>query len=471
MNWPVVYPELLLLVMACVITLVDLWVTDDRRRLTFWLTQATLAAVAWLHLCAFDEGKTQYAMQNLLVSDAMGHLLAGFAALATLITVAYAQPYLAARQMLKGEYFTLTLFSMLGISVMSSANNFLVIYLGLELMSLSLYALTALRRDHGIATEAAIKYFVLGALASGFLLYGMSMLYGATGSLDLREVFKVIAAGGVNREVLALGTVFMVAGLAFKLGAVPFHILQLGLARQAYRPGGRFSLCLAVVRELRAARHAGQAGLSVLQLAQRLGVDPLQVEPELQQLHSLNWRADAVLGREAAAEALHLVVNDAVRLLFMRLQVGPPAITHWPLHVVVQVAVAQVAEVHQPGIGQGACEQGVGLLHEGGDGGNRQGNVVLDVVAVLRLGQWNALAQMPQAAALGQRLRHHGVGGQPFTVGAQLARNSDTKGSAYEVFANTELYKGVYGYLEVGRADAKTGIEGTGGALGVIVTF
>ncbi len=112
MNWPVVYPELLLLVMACVITLVDLWVTDDRRRLTFWLTQATLAAVAWLHLDAFAVGKTAYAMQNLLVSDAMGHLLAGFAALATLITVAYAQPYLAARQMLKGEYFTLTLFSM-----------------------------------------------------------------------------------------------------------------------------------------------------------------------------------------------------------------------------------------------------------------------------------------------------------------------------------------------------------------------
>jgi NADH-quinone oxidoreductase subunit N len=224
MNWAVVYPELLLLVMACATTLVDLWVTDAKRRTTFWLTQGTLAAVAWLHLVAFQTGRTDYAMQGLLVSDAMGHLLAGFAALATMITVAYAQPYLASRQMLKGEFFTLTLFAMLGISVMTSANNFLTIYLGLELMSLSLYALTALRRDSGIATEAAIKYFVLGALASGFLLYGMSMMYGATGSLDLREVFKAIAKGDVNREVLALGTVFMVAGLGFKLGAVPFHM-------------------------------------------------------------------------------------------------------------------------------------------------------------------------------------------------------------------------------------------------------
>lgn len=224
MNWLVVYPEILLLVMACVITLVDLWVRDPQRRPTFWLTQATLVVVAAMHLSYFDSGLTMYGMQAMVVTDPMGHLLAFFAAVAMIVSVAYAQHYLASREMLKGEFFTLSLFVYLGISVMVSANNFLVIYLGLELMSLSLYALTALRRDHAVATEAAMKYFVLGALASGFLLYGLSMMYGATGSLDLGEVFKAIGTGRINKEVLTFGIVFIVAGLAFKLGVVPFHM-------------------------------------------------------------------------------------------------------------------------------------------------------------------------------------------------------------------------------------------------------
>jgi NADH-quinone oxidoreductase subunit N len=224
MNWPIVYPEILLLVMACVVTLVDLWVQDEKRRVTFWLTQGTLAVVALMHLAAFDDGMIEYGMQAMVVADPLGHLLAFFAAVAMVVSVAYAQPYLASRDMLKGEFFTLSLFVYLGISVMVSANNFLVVYLGLELMSLSLYALTALRRDHAIATEAAMKYFVLGALASGFLLYGLSMMYGATGSLDLGEVFKTIGTGRINKDVLAFGVVFVVAGLAFKLGAVPFHM-------------------------------------------------------------------------------------------------------------------------------------------------------------------------------------------------------------------------------------------------------
>jgi len=224
MNWPVVLPELVLLAMAGAITLVDLWVTDSRRRLTFWLTQSTLLLVGLMHLGRFFDGATLYGMQAMMVADPMGHLLAFFAAVAMLASIAYAQPYLATRDMLKGEFFTLALFVYLGISVMVSANNFLVVYLGLELMSLSLYALTALRRDHAVSTEAAMKYFVLGALASGFLLYGLSMMYGATGSLDLGEVFKAIAAGRINKEVLTFGIVFVVAGLGFKLGAVPFHM-------------------------------------------------------------------------------------------------------------------------------------------------------------------------------------------------------------------------------------------------------
>ena len=224
MNWPAVYPELLLLTMACVIALVDLFVTDAQRRLTFWLTQATLVAFALMHFVMFDGERSVYAMQGLMVSDSLGHLLACFAAIACAVTVAYARPYIGARDMLKGEFFTLTLFVLLGVSVMVSANNFLVVYLGLEVMSLSLYALTALRRDHAVATEAAMKYFVLGALASGFLLYGLSMMYGATGTLEIPRVFERIATGKINKEVLVFGIVFVVAGLGFKLGAVPFHM-------------------------------------------------------------------------------------------------------------------------------------------------------------------------------------------------------------------------------------------------------
>ncbi len=224
MNWLAVYPEIFLLVMTCVVALVDLFVTDERRLLTYVLSLATLAVVAGLHLMHFNSGETVYAMGRMVVSDPMGHLLAFFATVATAVTLVYARPYAASREMLKGELFTLSLFSLLGISIMVSGNNFLVIYLGLELMSLSLYALVALRRDHAQATEAAMKYFVLGALASGFLLYGLSMMYGATGSLDLGRVFEAIGKGEANRQVLVFGVVFIVSGLAFKLGAVPFHM-------------------------------------------------------------------------------------------------------------------------------------------------------------------------------------------------------------------------------------------------------
>ena len=224
MNWLVVYPEALLLLMACSVALVDLFVTDPKRRPTFWLAQLSLAAVAALHWWHFDGGATVYAMQRMVVADPMGHLLAFFATVAVMVTIAYAQPYIASRDMLKGEFFSLAMFVLLGIFVMVSANNFLVIYLGLELMSLSLYALVALRRDHGVSTEAAMKYFVLGALASGFLLYGLSMMYGATRSLEINEVFAAISTGRINATVLTFGVVFIVAGLAFKLGVVPFHM-------------------------------------------------------------------------------------------------------------------------------------------------------------------------------------------------------------------------------------------------------
>jgi len=224
LNWLAVYPEIVLVVMACAITLLDLFVTDPQRRVTYWLTQITLAGVAAMHLVYFNSGLTVYGMQRMVVTDPLGHLLAFFACIAVIVALVYARPYAASRELLRGELFTLALFMLLGISVMVSANSFLVVYLGLELMSLSLYALTALRRDDLPATEAAMKYFVLGALASGFLLYGLSMMYGATGSLELAEVFKAIGTGSINPQVMTIGVVFVVAGLAFKLGAVPFHM-------------------------------------------------------------------------------------------------------------------------------------------------------------------------------------------------------------------------------------------------------
>jgi NADH-quinone oxidoreductase subunit N len=224
MNWLVIYPEIALLAMTCAIAIGDLFSHDPQRRPTYWLTQFALAVVAYMHWQYVDAGLTLYGMQGMVVTDPMGHLLALFATLAVMATLAYAQPYIAEREMLKGEFFVLTLLMLLGISVMVAANNFLVVYLGLELMSLSLYALVALRRDNAIATEAAMKYFVLGALASGFLLYGLSMMYGATGSLMIPEVFEAIGKGTINSQVLVFGVVFIVAGLAFKLGAAPFHM-------------------------------------------------------------------------------------------------------------------------------------------------------------------------------------------------------------------------------------------------------
>ena len=225
LSWIAVYPEIVLLVMACVIALTDLYVTSPRRTATYLLTLTTLALVALLNALYAVGGQTIYAFGNMVVSDAMGNWLKCFAALAMMVTMVYGRPYSADRDMLRGgEFFTLGMFSLLGMSVMISGNNFLVIYLGLELLTLSSYALVALRRDNATASEAAMKYFVLGAMASGFLLYGMSMMYGATGSLDVNEVFKAIASGQIRYDVLVFGLVFIVAGLAFKLGAVPFHM-------------------------------------------------------------------------------------------------------------------------------------------------------------------------------------------------------------------------------------------------------
>lgn len=218
-------PEILLLVMACVIALVDLGVTSRLRTATYWLTMATLAVVAWFTADFALQDQSIYAFGGMVVSDPMGNWLKCFATLAMMVCLVYGRGYAADRDMLHGgEMFTLSMFTLLGIFVMISGQNFLVIYLGLELMTLCSYALVALRRDHATSTEAAMKYFVLGAMASGFLLYGLSMLYGATGSLDIGTVFKIVNSGQIKHQVLVFGLVFIVSGLAFKLGAAPFHM-------------------------------------------------------------------------------------------------------------------------------------------------------------------------------------------------------------------------------------------------------
>lgn len=220
-----VLPELILLVMACVILLIDLSVKGAKRDATYGLTLLTLGVVAVLEAASATAGQTVYAFGNMVVNDAMGHWLKCFAAAAMMVTLVYGRDYASCRDMLRGgDLFTLSLFALLGMFVMISGNNFLGIYMGIELLTLSSYALVALRRDHVVSTEAAMKYFVLGALASGLLLYGMSMLYGATGSLDLTQVLKAIQAGHLDHQILIFGLVFIVAGLAFKLGVVPFHM-------------------------------------------------------------------------------------------------------------------------------------------------------------------------------------------------------------------------------------------------------
>ena len=225
LSWIAVYPEIILAVMACVILLVDLGVKSPMRTVTYVLTLITLTVVAALEAAYALGGETFYGFGKMVVVDPMGSWLKCFSSIALMVSLVYGRPYAFDRDMLRGgEFFTLSLFALLGMFVMISGHNFLVIYMGLELLTLCSYALVALRRDNATATEAAMKYFVLGALASGFLLYGLSMLYGATGSLDLNEVFNAIASRQVKHQVLIFGLVFIVAGLAFKLGAVPFHM-------------------------------------------------------------------------------------------------------------------------------------------------------------------------------------------------------------------------------------------------------
>ncbi|WP_300086902.1 NADH-quinone oxidoreductase subunit NuoN [uncultured Nitrosomonas sp.] len=217
------YPEIFLLFMVCVVMLADLFAGKKNRYLAFYLSLLTLAGAA-LVTCGVASSDIRYTFFGMFVGDAMSDTLKLLIYPTVAAVLIYSRSYISARGLLRGEFFSLSLFATLGMMVMVSANHLITLYLGLELLALSLYAMVALQRESAIATEAAIKFFVLGALASGFLLYGMSMLYGATGTLQLPELAKVIQSGKADHEIFIIGLVFVVAGISFKLSAVPFHM-------------------------------------------------------------------------------------------------------------------------------------------------------------------------------------------------------------------------------------------------------
>ena len=225
-DFALAVPEILLLIMAGAVLLIDAFSKSETRHVTFLLSLVALVVLTVVSLFQWNAGVAGTSFGGLYVVDSLSHFLKILSYLAVLATLIYGRGYNEARDMTRngGELYSLTLFALLGQMVMISAGNMLTVYLGLELMSFALYALVAVRRDHLPSSEAAMKYFLLGSMASGVLLYGMSMVYGATGSLDLLRVAEVVSSGDAQRLPLVFGVVFIVSGLAFKLAAAPFHM-------------------------------------------------------------------------------------------------------------------------------------------------------------------------------------------------------------------------------------------------------
>ncbi|MDX9884845.1 NADH-quinone oxidoreductase subunit NuoN [Thauera sp.] len=223
---PDFYPaaaEIFVAVMALVIMLASTFARSIARNLSYFLTQATLIGAALITIYTM-EGEVVHTFSNMFISDLMGDFLKLMIYFSTAIALLYGRGYLADRKIDKPEYYLLALLMTLGMMVMVTANHMLPMYIGLEMMSLALYTMVAFDRDSSRSTEAAMKYFVLGALASGLLLYGMSMVYGATGTLEFSAIAQSIYNQSANQTVLMFGLVFLVAGICFKLGVVPFHM-------------------------------------------------------------------------------------------------------------------------------------------------------------------------------------------------------------------------------------------------------
>jgi len=218
-----VLPEVFILTMACVVLVVDLFLEQEQRIISYGLTQVSLLLAVVLTLLTAT-GEVQIVFDGSVIRDPMSDVLKVAVCLISAGAFLYAKDYLKNRDLFKGEFYVLGLFAVLGMMVMISANSFLTVYLGLELLALCLYALVAFDNKSGLGSEAAMKYFVLGALASGLLLYGISMIYGATGSIEFQAVAEALTKDSMNDTVLVFGLVFVVVGLAFKFGAVPFHM-------------------------------------------------------------------------------------------------------------------------------------------------------------------------------------------------------------------------------------------------------
>src|SRR5690554_1849109 len=219
-------PEILLLIMGGTVLLLDAFSKSETRHSTFLLSLASLVIVTAISVLQWNAGVSGSTFGGLFVVDSLAHFMKVVSYLAVIATLIYGRGYNEARDMTRngGELYSLTLFALLGQMVMISAGSMLTVYLGLELMSFALYALVAVRRDHLASSEAAMKYFVLGSMASGVLLYGMSMVYGATGTLDLAKIAEVVGSGQAERLPLVFGVVFLVTGLGFKLATAPFHM-------------------------------------------------------------------------------------------------------------------------------------------------------------------------------------------------------------------------------------------------------
>ena len=221
-------PEMIVLVMAMFILILDLFLTDKTRFFIYGLAQFTLFAAAYFTVTTHTPS-VGYGFSDMFVDDALSDVLKLMMYLSTSLILVYTRSYIKLRGMFRGEFYALVLFALLGMMIMASGQSMLTIYMGLELLSLCVYSLVAFDRDNAKATEAAMKYFVLGALASGLLLYGMSMIYGATGTLNISQITAALIDPTLihttgSHPVLILGLVFIVSGLAFKLGAVPFQM-------------------------------------------------------------------------------------------------------------------------------------------------------------------------------------------------------------------------------------------------------
>ena len=219
------FPEIFVATMACVVLVADLFVTEQRRGLTHTLALLVLVFAAIITLRVMvPAGESVLAFSETFVRDRFSDVIKLFAYLVLAGVFVYAKHFLRSAGLFKGEFYSLSLFALLGVMIMLSAASMLTVYLGLELLALSSYALVAFDRDSASGSEAAMKYFILGSLASGILLYGMSLVFGATGTLQLGEISQALAGGISDNLMLSFGLAFMVVGIAFKLGAVPFHM-------------------------------------------------------------------------------------------------------------------------------------------------------------------------------------------------------------------------------------------------------